>query len=251
MNELNIDDLNNYVNENIVSFHENRIDCLNNLSLEKLIKKNPYLFKAKNIELASDLISGFLEAFLSSSEEKMFGDFLEGLAIFIANKTRNGHKSAATGLDLEFVESNRHYLISIKSGPNWGNNSQIIKLSEDFAKARKTILQHNAHVNVINVLGICYGKTKTSLTSKGYWKIIGQNFWFFVSGNKDLYTEIIEPIGFEAKKHNEKFLIDKESISNKFIGEFINQYCTINGRIDWDSLVKYNSGNYDLDKFAI
>ncbi|MDO9545330.1 MAG: PmeII family type II restriction endonuclease [Pelolinea sp.] len=251
MNKLNINELNQYVNENIVLFHEKRINCIQNLTLEKLIKKNPYLFKAKNIETANDLISGFLEAFLSSSEEKIFGDFLEGLAVFIAGETRNGHKSAATGIDLEIVENSEHHLISIKSGPNWGNSSQITKLIQDFNQARKKVVQQNPQINVKSILGICYGKTRTTLSTKGYWKLVGQNFWFFISGEKDLYTNIIEPIGFEAKRHNDKFLKDKNNFINKMTKNFIEKYCNNNGEINWAILVEQNSGNFDLDTIAI
>jgi len=249
--KLDIVELNQYVNTNIVFFHEKRINRLHTLTLQKLIKKNPYLFKAKAIESAGDLISGFLEALLSSSEEKMFGDFLEGLAIFISSKTRNGHKSAATGIDLEFIEDNQHYLISIKSGTNWGNSSQIRKLSQDFSQARKIILQQNAQINVKNILGICYGKTRTALSNNGYWKLVGQNFWYFISGEKDLYTDIIEPIGFEAKRHNKKFTKDKNNFLNKMTGDFIKIYCNENGEINWDILVEHNSGNFDLDLHKI
>ena len=251
MDELNLEELNQFVNENIVQFHDNRLKGLSKLNLGKLIQKNPYLFKAKNIEFAGDLIRGFLDAFLSSSEEKMFGDFLESLAIFIAKETRNGHKSSATGLDLEIIEKNKHYLISIKSGPNWGNNSQIVKLSEDFDKARRTILQHNSQTNVINILGICYGKVRTNFAARGYWKLVGQNFWTFISGDKDLYTEIIEPIGYEAEKHNERFLSEKDAILNKLTKEFIVQFCFPNGRINWEKLVIHNSGNFDLDTYQV
>ena len=90
MNSLDLEKVCGYVNENIVDFHQHRIKSLENLKLEKLLTKNPYLFKAKNITTAGELISGLLEAFLSSSEEKLFGDFLEGLAIFIAEMTCGG-----------------------------------------------------------------------------------------------------------------------------------------------------------------
>jgi hypothetical protein len=96
MEELNLDDVRAYVNENIVDFHQRRITSLEKLTLSKLLKKNPYLFKAKNITTAGQLIEDLLDAFLSSSEEKLFGDFLEGLAVFIAERTCNGHKSAPT-----------------------------------------------------------------------------------------------------------------------------------------------------------
>jgi len=251
MNKIDNETICEYVNNHIESFHSNRIERIKLLNLEKLINKNPYLYKAKNLESASLLINGFLEAFLSSSEEKMFGDFLEGLAIFIADKTRSGHKSASAGIDLEIVEGNSHYLLSIKSGPNWGNNAQHLKLVQDFDLASRIINQRNPQIKVFKILGICYGKTKTTLHAKGYWKIIGQNFWTFISGNKDLYTEIIEPIGFRAKEHNFEFEKEKNKFINKMTEKFINSYCRSDGGIDWEKLVKHNSGNYDLDRINL
>ena len=125
MNELNINVLNDFVNENIINFHNRRIKSLEGLSLNKLLKKNPYLLKAKNLVIASDLISNLMEAFLSSSEEQIFGSFLEDLAIHISGITCGGHKSTAPGVDLEFINNGTHYVVSIKSGTNWGNSSQI------------------------------------------------------------------------------------------------------------------------------
>lgn len=107
MKPLDLDEVRGYVNENIVDFHRRKIKSLEDLRLAKLLTKNPYLFKAKNIVTAGELITSLLEAFLSSSEEKLFGDFLEGLAVFIAQRTCGGHKSTAPGVDLEFFNKNR------------------------------------------------------------------------------------------------------------------------------------------------
>jgi len=248
MEELNLDDVRAYVNENVVDFHQRRITSLEKLTLNKLLKKNPYLFKAKNITTASQLIEGLLDAFLSSSEEKLFGDFLEGLAVFIAEKTCNGHKSAATGVDLEFINNSIHHVVSIKSGPNWGNSSQQNKLQQDLQKAVATVKQSRFGTNVQAVLGICYGKTKTSYL-RGYLKVVGQNFWYLISENEDLYTDIIEPIGYRAKQHNEMFVDEKGRVVNRFTKEFIESFCDDTGAIDWVKLVEWNSGNFDLDKF--
>jgi len=131
MNKLNLDLVRDYVNENIVDFHLRRLKSLEELKLKKLLTKNPYLFRAKNIATANELIEDLLNAFLSSSEEKFFGDFLEGLALFVAQQTCNGHKSTAQGVDLEFFNNDTHYVVSIKSGPSWGNSSQQEKLEQD------------------------------------------------------------------------------------------------------------------------
>ncbi len=248
MNPLDLYKVCDFVNENVVDFHDHRIKSLEGLKLEKLLTKNPYLFKAKNITTAGDLISGLLEAFLSSSEEKLFGDFLEGLAIFVAEMTCGGHKSAAPGVDLEFINNNVHYIISVKSGPNWGNSSQQDKLEQDLKDAVARVKQSWRGANVQPVLGICYGKTKTSYI-RGYMKVVGQNFWYLISENQNLYTDIIEPIGYKAKEHNEHFLTEKSKVVNRFTKQFIDRFCDQNGAINWDKLVEFNSGNFDLNHF--
>jgi len=250
MNSFGMDELCNFVNQNIVDFHQRRISSLENLDLNKLLKKNPYLFKAKNISTANELIINLLDAFLSSSEEKLFGDFLEQLAIFIAEKTYNGHKSSAPGVDLEFFKDNIHYVVSIKSGTNWGNSSQHRKLREDLANSVMRIKQSSYSRNVQSVLGICYGKTKTSFLH-GYVKVVGQNFWYLISGTKNLYKDIIEPIGYRAKEHNESFFLEKNRVVNRFTKLFLEHYCDELGDINWAKLVEFNSGNYDLDKMSL
>ena len=98
MESLDFDQVREYVNENVVDFHQWRIRLLENLKLRDLLKKNPYLFRAKNITKAQDLVESLLDARLSSSEERLFGDFLEDLAIFIVGQTCGGHKSTAPGV---------------------------------------------------------------------------------------------------------------------------------------------------------
>jgi len=129
MENLNLKDVLQYVEENIGTFHEKRIKSLDSLMLSKVLKrKNPYLFKAKYVMTSEQIIRGIVDAHISSSEEGIFGDWLEGLAIFINGKVYGGDKSSADGIDLEFVNDDIHYLVSIKSGPNWGNKSQKDKM---------------------------------------------------------------------------------------------------------------------------
>ncbi len=240
-----------YVNTHITGFHEKRLQILANLTLNRLIDKNPYLFRAKNILIASELISNTLAAFLSSSEEKIFGDFLEDLAVFIAGLTVGGHKSSAQGIDLEFLRGSKHYLVSIKSGENWGNSSQHKKMVDDFQVSAKRIRQSSQHLEPQPTLGICYGRRRTSFHKLGYLCVVGQNFWSLISDNKELYTEIIEPLGFRAKEHNDNFEKERAKITNLLTIQFIERFCNSQGEINWVELVKSNSGNYDLDKYQL
>ena len=250
MNPLDLDAVQEYVNENIGVFHDGRIDSLQNLELERLLKKNPYMFRAKNILTASEMVSGFMEAFLSSSEEELFGEFLEGLAIFVAQQTSGGYKSTSKGVDLEFINEGVHYVVQIKSGPNWGNSSQQNQLETDLRVAVNQVRQRTTELNVRAVLGICYGKTRTNFL-RGYLKVVGQNFWYFISENRQLYTEIVEPIGYRAREHNERYLRSKAEVVNRMTKDFLDDFCNPAGAIDWNKLIETTCGNYDLDRFVL
>ena len=65
MNPLDLDSVEKYVNEKILDFHERRIKSLKEMKLNDLLTKNPYLFRAKNVMTAADMIAGLLDARLS------------------------------------------------------------------------------------------------------------------------------------------------------------------------------------------
>jgi hypothetical protein len=234
-----------YVEKNIVDFHQKRISSLDRLKLRSVLKrKNPYLFKAKYILTAEQLVKGFVDAHISSNEETIFGDWMEGLAIFINGRVYKGIKSGITGIDLEFNKESIRYIVNIKSGPNWGNSSQIDKMRTDFKTAMKTLRTSNSQLSIIAVNGCCYGRDNNP--DKGdYFKFCGQKFWEFISNEKDLYAEIIEPLGHKAKERNDEFMQSYAQMINKFTFEFSKDFC-INGLIDWEKLVKYNSSVSNL-----
>ena len=72
--------------------------------------------------------------------------------------------------------------------------------------------------------------------------------FYFISENKNLFTDIIEPLGYEAKKHNETFIKHKNKIINIFTEEFLKEFCE-NGYINWNKIVVFNSGNIDQELF--
>ncbi len=241
MKKINLKDVSDYVEQNIGTFHQKRIQSLDSLKLITVLKrKNPYLYRAKYVLTANEIIRGIVDAHISSNEETIFGDWLEGLAIFINEKVYNGRKSGITNIDLEFDNDNIRYIITIKSGPNWGNSSQINKMASDFKSAKKALRTSNSKLNIIAVNGCCYGKDNKS--DKGdYFKYCGQKFWEFISGDPNLYTEIIEPLGHKAKERNDDFNNSYAQMINKFTNEFTNNFCDDIGAIDWIKLVKLNS----------
>jgi hypothetical protein len=241
MKPLKLSDVTQYVEKNIATFHSKRIQSLDDLKLTQILKrKNPYLFKAKYLLTSEAIIKVLVDAHISSNEETIFGDWLEGLAIFINEKVYGGKKSGITGIDLEFDHDNRRYIVNIKSGPNWGNSSQIAKMINDFKTATKALRTSNSKLNVISVNGCCYG-IDNSPEKGDYLKYCGQRFWEFISGSPDLYTDIIEPLGHKAKDRNDDFNKSYSQMINKFTKEFSNDFCMESGEIDWKKLVKFNS----------
>ncbi|MCI5208818.1 MAG: cytosolic protein [Candidatus Electrothrix sp. ATG2] len=243
MQQMTQEIITQYVKKNIPEFHRNRIEKLGKLELKAVLKrKNPYLFKVKNIVTASNFVETILDAYLSSQEETLFGGFLEGLAVYVCRHVYGGSKSSAEGIDLEFEKDGTRYIVSIKSGPNWGNSSQIKRMKDNFRKAKKILGTNTASSpNVVAVNGCCYGRD--NVPDKGeYLKLCGQRFWSFISGNENLYTEIIEPLGHKAEKKNEQFLEEYGKVVNKFSLEFMKMFCDTSGQIHWEEVIRFNAG---------
>lgn len=244
MGKITKDEIITFIEPNIKLFHETRIEKLVKLKLKEVLqRKNPYLFKAKNTNTAHDLIKTLLDAYLSSQEEGIFGGFLEELSIYICNKVYGGHKSTAEGIDLEFERDNIKYIVSIKSGPNWGNSQQIARMKENFTKAKRILGTNSPRREIVAVCGCCYGKEKNE--NKGeYLKLCGQVFWEFISGDEKLYLDIIEPLGHKAKEKNENFVYEYGKVINKFTRDFSIEFCDSEGRILWEKLVAFNSEKF-------
>ncbi len=242
MEKLSLKDVTQYVEKNIGIFHQKRIQSLDGLRLSSVLsRKNPYLFKAKYVLTSEQIIKGIVDAHISSNEETIFGDWLEGLAVFVNQKVFKGRKSGIPGIDLEFDLDNIRYIVTIKSGPNWGNSRQLVEMKSSFTSAIKTLRTSNSKLNVIAVNGCCYGKDNKP--DKGnYYKYCGQQFWNFISGDLEFYTKIIEPLGYKAKEKNDDFIESYSKMINKFTKEFSNEFCDDNGNIDWNKLLEFNSG---------
>jgi hypothetical protein len=243
MKPINLNEIKEYVEKQISVFHQKRLEYVTTkVNLDTILQqKNPYLFRAKNILTAQDLIKGFLDAFLQSQEETLFGEFIEGLAVFVCSKVHDGKKSELTGIDMEFIKDNVIYIVEVKAGWNWGNSSQIKQLKFNFENANR-ILRKQTGKEVIAINGCCFGKKKNRNPERdGYYKMCGQEFWELISGVESFYIDIIEPIGHRAKQKNEAFLEAYSTVINKFTLEFAQRFC-VNGKIDWHKLLEFNSG---------
>jgi hypothetical protein len=240
---VSLNSIQHWIKENLPQFHLRRLERLKTLKLKDLLKrKNPYLFCVKQLVSAEAIVKALADAHLSSQEETIFGDWLEQLAIFICQQAYGGQKSTSPGIDLEFTDPDgKRNIVSIKSGPNWGNSSQIKKLIHDFNQARKVLKTSNSKLEVRAVNGCCYGKENNVYKADGdYYKYCGQEFWAFISGENDLYLQLIEPLAAEISQTNAQFTAQYDEQIAKLSREFEFSFCFDN-KVAWQKLVEFNS----------
>lgn len=256
MNKLDYDAINDYISENVMKpFYEVRVEKLQSLSLTTILKrKNPYLFKAKNIETSGEFIKHILDAYLSSQEETMFGNLLEKLAIFVCADVFNGKKAeegVLKSVDLEFVRNNKYYIVGIKSGIYWGNRDQTDRMKSNFKAAKAILREKGVKQEIVAVNGCIYGKDRKPFKENSdpelnYYKLCGQDFWELVSGDDQLYKNIILPLDKEAKKRSDLFKELYAAKSNEMIKEFSETFLTTTGSIDWEKMIDFVSKSKEI-----
>lgn len=238
-----------YLRESVIEpFYLKRLAGIKAMRLAGVLsRKNPYLFKAKNIDTPGDLARSVVDAYLSSQEETWFGDLMEGFAVFVSQTLYGGFKSARKSLDLEFRRDGKYYIVGIKSGTNWGNADQISTLKNNFKAARAALIAEGVTEEIVAVNGCIYGKDASPLKTnadpdKTYYKYAGQEFWRFVSGDDDLYREIIKPLDEEARRKSDDFHRAYTAKVNELTREFAVNFLDADSQMDWLKLVEYVSG---------
>lgn len=251
MKKLNYKKLNAFIASDVIKpFYEMRLDRLESAKLSDISKrKNPYLFRAKNIETAGDLAKGILDAFLSSQEETVFGDLMERLAIHICHEVFGGKKAEEgkyRSVDLIFERDKKIYIVGIKSGPNWGNSDQMNVLRRNLKAAKNMLREKAGKKRMVSVNGCMYGRDnkphKVNKKDPGlsYHKICGQLFWELISGDNQLYKKIIQPLSKEAKKKDEIFKDLYTKKINEMTKDIVKRFYT-DDNLDWDKIIEYVS----------
>ncbi len=250
MKKLNYEKLNRFISSDVIQpFYKIRLDRLESAKLANISKrKNPYLFKAKNIETAGDFAKAVLDAFLSSQEETIFGDLMEDLAIHVCHQVFGGIKAEQGkyhSIDLIFERNSKTYIVGIKSGPNWGNSDQINIMKRNFKKAKQMIRSASGKKDLVSINGCIYGKDNVPHKVNkdpdlSYYKICGQAFWELISGDDQLYKKIIRPLDKEAKKRDEIFKNLYIEKINEMTKDIVKVFYTKNN-LDWDKIIEYVS----------
>lgn len=225
------------------TFYGTLIEKIDGLNIQKVMKrKNPYLYRAKAMQSATEIVDSVLTAFVSSSEETIFGNcFFEPIAIAASG----GNKALAEGIDImiQNKETNTISAIAVKSGPSVFNADSKKRQEQNFTAASKLAQQAKARYEAY--IGYCYGKKKDSGRGKPkmYQELAGKRFWAELTGDEEFYIKIIGYMGTMPEKYVADYKESYNRAANRLVREFSNSFCRDDGSIDWEKLVEFNSGD--------
>lgn len=228
------------ISDALSEFYEKLIGKIDSLNISTVMKsKNPYLYRAKAMQNASEIVESVLNAYISSSEETIFGNcFFEPLAIAACN----GVKSITPGVDIEVRDETTLHAIAVKSGTKIFNAASKDRQRQYFAAASR--LAQQGRLSFDAIIGYAYGK-KTSETPRGeiYRELAGKRFWAELTGDDDFYLKIIKYMDTLPEQYVEEYKKSYNRASNRLVRDFSSLFCNYDGSIDWERLVKFNSGD--------
>ena len=224
------------------TFYGTLIEKIDGLNIQKVMKrKNPYLYRAKAMQSAAEIVDSVLTAFVSSSEETIFGNcFFEPIAIAASG----GNKALAEGIDIMIQnnETNTISAIAVKSGPSVFNADSKKRQEQNFTAASKLAKQAKARYEAY--IGYCYGKKKESGRGqpKMYQELAGKSLWADLTGDEDFYIKLIGYMGTMPEKYVADYKESYNRAANRLVREFANSFCRAEGRSDREKLVEFTSG---------
>jgi hypothetical protein len=237
---MNSNKLEQEIEKCLRNFYEHRLSGLKDLSLKKVLKKkNPYLYRAMGMENASDIVEQLMAAFITSSDETIFGNvFFEPLARVVAK----GNASPSEGIDFIVETSEKYLAVAVKSGPNWGNADQHKRQSTNFESLKRRLYKMNKQFDPL--VGQAYGQQSSEPTENSrFRRRSGQAFWEEITGDNEFYLKIIRCMRDVPQRFRPKWKSQWDQAVNRFSREFMDDFCFDDGSIDWEKLVAFNSSN--------
>ncbi|MBD7962525.1 PmeII family type II restriction endonuclease [Fictibacillus norfolkensis] len=184
----------------------------NTLKLKKLkqFNLNPFLDKYKASFLTgnddSESIARALvyPRVLGTSINTIFGDRLQKFC----SEVLEGFASTTSGIDIEFFDKvdGRKKYCQIKAGPNTINKDDIETIKGHFQGIKNLARTNKLSISFDDlVVGVFYG-TPDDLSNhyktinKEYPVIVGQEFWYRLTGELDFYQKLTDAIGDVASE---------------------------------------------------
>lgn len=94
------------------------------------------------------------------------------------------------------------------------------------------------------MVGYGYGRKKAKPgKEKFYRELAGKDFWYWLTGDSGFYMKIIRFMGTRPDEYAREFEKAYAKAENRLLREFMLKYCDADGAIDWDALIRFNSGD--------
>lgn len=220
-------------------FYRRRIDKISTLQLKNTLKrKNPYLYRAIGVQDAGEIVKELLTAYMSSSDEGIFGDaFFEPLAKYVSG----GYVSPSQGVDVVMETEAQYKAIAVKSGPSVFNAQSRRRQEQDFLTLRNRLSKLQKQFDPL--VGYAYGnKQSRKKEDRVFRELAGQAFWQEITGEPDFYLKIIRLMKDKPQEHLQEYQDAFSAAVNRFTKEFVEEFCFDDGSIDWEKLTVFNSG---------
>ncbi len=117
-----------------------------------------------------------------------------------------------SGTDIEFEDQidHRKKYCQLKSGPNNINYDDVETIKNKFRAIRNLARQNNSSLSVDDlIVGVLYG-TEESLSTfykkigEDYPVLVGEGFWFHLTGDRNFYSELVDCFGKIAQETDGK-----------------------------------------------
>ncbi len=227
------------IGELLDDFYARRTQMVAKLDLLNVLRrKNPYLYRALGVGTATEIVNGLLSAYISSSDETLFGNvFFEPLAKFVSE----GTVAPSEGVDVAIESDTVYRAIAVKSGISVFNADSRKRQEQNFRALERRL--QKLHKQFDPIVGYCYGrKRQRADTASAFRELAGQAFWQEPTGDLDFYLRIIEMMREKPQEHQIQYKIAYEAALNRFVKQFIERFCDEDGTINWAKLTAFNSG---------
>jgi len=166
---------------------------------------NPFLYKyLANFLKGNDNPRSIAEALvlprvLGQSITTSFGMRIQKLI----SQLFEGFGSTTSGIDIEFIDSidGRKKYCQLKSGPNTINSDDVETIIGHYKGITNLARTNNLNIGINDlIVGVIYGDEKELSShykkiNETYPVIIGKEFWYRLTGNKDFYFDLIDIVG--------------------------------------------------------
>jgi hypothetical protein len=243
MAELDRAALNEFVNTEIVKFHQKRLARLRRLKLDgSLTCLAVYNYRSRRLYAAGDLAEAIIADHLAAVDKKLLDAFLIDTAVTVATHLWQARNPSLAGVHLEFVRDRTFFLVSLRAQCDAILGAEATAVAKTLRKA-KLVYAQQWHGPVELVVGVCLGHDRVERHENGHTEVAGQAFWTFLSGDETLYARVVSAMMSLAASTTKEFDDTRAGISNLLAAELLNRFRRSDFSIDWDGMVlTYCSG---------